>query len=87
VEAEEDGEGKAEKVTARSRGADGRGGEADRERDVEHLGQGRGKESREVRQGGVEEPVRGGERGGEVREKRRGRGGGRQTMGGGHGRC
>lgn len=53
VEAEEDWEGKAEKMAGGRRGAGGRGGETNREWDVGHLGEGRSKESREMRQGGV----------------------------------
>lgn len=53
MDAEEDWKGKAEKVAGGRRGAGGRGGETNREWDVGHLGEGRSKESREMRQGGV----------------------------------
>jgi hypothetical protein len=49
VEAEEDGEGKGEEVAGGRGGADGGSSEADREWGVEHLGERRGEESREMR--------------------------------------
>lgn len=67
VEAEEDGKGKGEEVAAGRGGAGSRRSEADRERDIERVGEGRGEEGGEVRERRVEVPVRGGEDGVEVR--------------------
>jgi hypothetical protein len=84
VEAEHDGEGDVEEVAGRRGGAGDGGREAEWERDDERAGQGRREEGREVRERGVEAPVRRGEHGGEMRDERGGGLRGRRVR---HGRC